>query len=321
MALQIQRPPLPTILESDMSVRMSKEGKHHYIPVFYLKQWTGADGRLCEFSRPYDRVKPRRVHPDGTGYVRGLNTIPGLPPHEENFLETYFMQLTDNYASRALRILLAKTPWKFTDAERSGWSRFIVSLVARNPESVERHMAAGKALFEKALPDIEADYASRKLPTHPATYEDFAAQHSPNPAGRAGARLLQQVIDSPQIGNWMNQMRWMVLHDARPKHLLLTSDRPVVMTNGISNENSQVILPISPHHVFVATNNAKTENYIRDIMRRRQLIQQINDRVARQSRKFVYGFSDAQLSFVSARLGMKYTADPLENFSLDVPKL
>jgi uncharacterized protein DUF4238 len=36
--------------------------KHHYIPVFYLKQWAGADGRLCQYSRPYNRVKPKRVH-------------------------------------------------------------------------------------------------------------------------------------------------------------------------------------------------------------------------------------------------------------------
>jgi Protein of unknown function (DUF4238) len=58
---------------------MSKEGKHHYIPVFYLKQWAGADGRICEFSRPYDRVKARRVFPDATAYVHGLNKIWGIP--------------------------------------------------------------------------------------------------------------------------------------------------------------------------------------------------------------------------------------------------
>ena len=33
--------------------------KHHYLPVFYLKQWAGKDGRLCEFSRPYKNVKPK----------------------------------------------------------------------------------------------------------------------------------------------------------------------------------------------------------------------------------------------------------------------
>jgi hypothetical protein len=69
---------------------MSKEPKHHYIPVFYLKQWMGGDDRVCEFSKPHDRVKPRRTHPDGTGYVRGLNTIAGLPPHEARGSKTSF---------------------------------------------------------------------------------------------------------------------------------------------------------------------------------------------------------------------------------------
>jgi hypothetical protein len=31
--------------------------KHHYIPVFYLKQWTNRDGILCEYSRKYKEVK------------------------------------------------------------------------------------------------------------------------------------------------------------------------------------------------------------------------------------------------------------------------
>jgi hypothetical protein len=39
-----------------------------------------------------------------------------------------------------------------------------------------------------------------------------------------------------------------------------------------------------------------------------------------QSRKYVYGYRDAQLSFVSSRLGQARTADPLENLSLDIPQ-
>jgi hypothetical protein len=49
-----------------------KGNKHHYIPVFYTKGWSGQDGRVCQYSRPFQfrEVKPRRVHPDGTGYIR-----------------------------------------------------------------------------------------------------------------------------------------------------------------------------------------------------------------------------------------------------------
>ena len=300
---------------------MSKAPKHHYIPVFYLKQWAGPDDRICEFSKPFDRVKPKRVHPDGTAFVRGLNTIPGLPPEEADYLENKFFQIADDGACRVLRLLVGGSPVEFSIEQRSAWSRFLVSLVTRNPESVAKYLAAGEAVYRAAALRLQADYERHKRPEDPPTYEEYAAKNSPNPAGRAGAHLLQRVTDSALIGNHIIRMRWMVLYDPRPPYPLLTSDRPVVMTNGISKPNSQIILPISPRHVFVATNNVETENYIRGIMHRQQLIQQINERTARQSRKFVYGCDDAQLKFVSKRLGMKWTADPLENLELEIPEV
>src|SRR5437764_7727637 len=82
--------------------------KHHYIPKFYLKQWVGADGRLCEFSRPYKAspenmphwrsipLRPRLTHVDGTGYQRGLYTFSELAPNIANYLEKRFLQRADD---------------------------------------------------------------------------------------------------------------------------------------------------------------------------------------------------------------------------------
>ncbi len=112
-------------------------------------------------------------------------------------------------------------------------------------------------------------------------------------------------------------MRWMVLTDPKPRFQLLTSDRPLLVTNGIGHPNGQIILPISPFHIFVATNNVQTENHIRTVWNTRQAIPQVNHRVSCQSRKYVYGSDDLQLSFVSKRLGLRHTADPLENLSFD----
>jgi hypothetical protein len=299
---------------------MSKEGKHHYIPVFYLKHWAGADERICEFSKPYDRVKARGVFPDATAYVHGLNRIPGLPLHEADFLESYFFKLTDDLAAKALQTLLsgART-LNFSPKIKSGWSRFIVSLMMRNPEMVERSMLAAKALYEQSRAELQADYAKHRNPTDPPTYEEYAALHSPNPAGRGGAILLQKVIDNPDLGNRINNMRWTVLKADSPKFTLLTSDRPVLITNGLQHDHSQLILPISPLHVFFATNTADTERYIENVFARGQMIQQVNERVTLQARRYVYGLSDQQLNFVAARLGKKYTATPLEEMTLPTP--
>ena len=88
---------------------MSKQGRHHhYIPIFYLKQWSGEDGRICEFSKPHDRVKPPKVHPTGTAYMDGLNTVHGLPREEEQYLEDVFYKAADDDAARALRHMFTR---------------------------------------------------------------------------------------------------------------------------------------------------------------------------------------------------------------------
>jgi hypothetical protein len=296
---------------------MPKGPKHHYIPAFYLKQWARDKGRLCEFSKPHDRVKPRKTYPEGTAYVHGLNTVEGLPPAETHFLEEVFFQIADDTAARALRILLTPPPWTLTPKERSGWSRFIMSLLVRNPESMQRYKEVAAAIFREALPRIEATYAKEHGPGDPPTYAEYAQLHGPNPAARTIVRVVQKLADNEELGRRINSMRWTVLSDPDPKFELLTSDRPMLMTNGIGPPRGHLIMPISPSHIFVATNNVETENHVRTVWKNRDAIAQVNDRVASQARKYVYSADDRPLAFVSNRLGLGHTADPLENLSFD----
>jgi hypothetical protein len=67
----------------------------------------------------------------------------------------------------------------FSNYERGGWSRFITSLVLRNPEMVERFKTAGLEIFNDARPAMEADYAKNRLATDPPTYAEYAALNPP----------------------------------------------------------------------------------------------------------------------------------------------
>jgi hypothetical protein len=68
---------------------MSKEGKHHYVPSFYLGKWaTPPDKKLSEFSRPRERLNAKRVHPDGTGYEHGLYSVSDYPEGQVQYIET-----------------------------------------------------------------------------------------------------------------------------------------------------------------------------------------------------------------------------------------
>lgn len=83
--------------------------KHHYIPVFYLKEWARPDGRLTEFSRPTGKdVIPRRTSPKGTGYVRGLYRLDGPNEAASEAFERIFFHQVDNLAKEALDMLLKR---------------------------------------------------------------------------------------------------------------------------------------------------------------------------------------------------------------------
>jgi hypothetical protein len=294
---------------------MPKEPKHHYLPVFYLKQWALNQRRLCEFTKPYDRIRLRTTYPEGTAYIRGLNTVEGLPPTEARFLEEVFFQIADAGAARVLRTFLKPPPWNITAKDRSAWSRFIMSLMVRNPESLEKYKNVAAALYQEVRSNIEALYNKERKETDPPTYAEYAEKQGSNPAGRTVVRVIQSLADNKELGQCINSMRWTVLNDPDPKFELLTSDRPWLTTNGIGSPNGELIMPISPTHIFVATNNVETEMKVRAVWNSGQAVTVINDRVVSQARKYVYSTNDKQLSFVSKRLGLKHIADPTENLT------
>src|ERR1700689_704186 len=131
---------------------MSKEPKgqkHHYIPVFYLKQWMGPKNTVCEFSRPHDQGKPRSSPPDGTGYVRGLYAIDDLDPNVVNAIEDMFLKPSDGMAAEALHCLLQEAPFTRPERMRHAWTRFVLSLLIRYPEAIAQMKTQLRQNFEK----------------------------------------------------------------------------------------------------------------------------------------------------------------------------
>jgi hypothetical protein len=288
-----------------------KGDKHHYIPVFYSKEWAGPDGRVCEYSRPFKVVKPRRVHPDGTGYERGLYTIPrNDDPRVSEYVEREFLKVTDNAAASVLQMFRTAKEIVWTTHSRSGWSRFIVSLLVRNPEYVRRLAAEVIGFFDPNNTEVNDRYRAIKRPDDPESYAEHIARTG-HPAGRASAIAVQTLIDSPLMGGRLNRMRWSILRFNSTSRTLLTSDRPIIMTNGLLGPSDHLALPIGPRTVFVAANTEQTEHMLRS-WNPDELITHVNDRVASQARKYVWGVDDAHLHFVEDRLGRMEPSTPLD---------
>jgi hypothetical protein len=291
---------------------MPKEPKHHYIPEFYLKQWAGPDGRLCEYTIRSHGVVPRMTHPGGTGYVRGLYTVKGAPENLKDVFETNLMSIADGQASVSLRHMIdvREVP---SGIDKLPWTRFIMSLWYRTPEGVARSSEKIRKHYEEEnLEEYRARYESERRPGDPATLEEYLKTNSSATVSRTTMVHLSDIILSQRVTEHIIKMQWACAHLRGGKHSLLTSDRPIVMYNGLAYPQSHIVMPISPQHIFVAANSDESAATLRRMAESGELATALNDRVVRQARKFAYAVDSKHLRFVANRLGQKITCSPFE---------
>jgi hypothetical protein len=295
--------------------------RHHYIPVFYLKQWVGGDRRLCEFSRKWKDVKPRRTSPDGTGYVRGLYRLPNVPNDRADIVETKYMAQIDNDAAVALQLLLNPRQGlpDLTDKLKVHWARFLHCLTLRSPEYLNGIESLLKKRVDSPLEQYRADYEKQRKDTDPPTFDEFLVKFRANPLNTSAPRFIHHLIDNRAIITHLCQMPWNVVDFSNSPNLLLTSDRPIIMTNGLANPNGHIALPISPKQLFIAFSNSVGYQAVRRLPPK-ELIRRTNTLVVEQARDYVYGLSDASLSFVATRLGKRRPATPLEEGIFQITK-
>src|SRR3974390_3286309 len=276
--------------------------KHHYIPVCYLKQWAKTeDKRLCEHKLiPDIGVKPRRTAPAGTGYAPDLYRVDGVPEAVAHDLETKFMHLVDTYAAQSIERIVAGQTDNWTGDLRSAWTRFIVWLVFRNPEAFSTLTEHVVAMWEKGVEALEPIYAKEKRPEEPPTLKEYYEQGG---APRIdAARFLAELIDDGKIGTKIFGMRWGRIDLSKSSVQLLTSDRPLDMPLGLDDPDAYIAIAVAPKVLFVAANKQAVIDGFR-AQDPTKLAKEMNTRVIRQARKFVWGANDAQLTYIQRNLG------------------
>lgn len=279
----------------------SKGQKHHYVPVFYLRQWMGPNKTVCEFSRPYDRVRTRSPHPGGTGYVRGLYAIDDLDPNVVNAIEDMFLKPSDGMAAEALHCLLREAPFTHPMRMRHAWTRFLLSLLIRYPEAI----AEMKKQLRK---NVEQIYLKTRQPEEPETFAEYEAKLGTNELARVHGKLMMDLMLDSRMGRLIFGMHWGVIAFSGHKHELLTSDRPVV-SNQFPISANHMCLPISPTMLFVACATEQAEKEFR-ALDAGHVMKVMNEFVTSRARTYVWGRNDAQLRFVENRLGGKKTPEP-----------
>lgn len=282
---------------------MSEPHDHHYLPIFYLKQWERADGSLIQYSRPYREVVARSKFPAGVGYAPSLYSLAGYPPEQRNVIEKDFMSaVVDNEGAQAMQVLIARDLAKMTPELGRAWVRFIMSLHVRHPARVEQITEQAAEFTRQSLMTSPEEYDAVRGPNDPPTLLEYVEQKIPALIANRGKQLLPGIIAHEAIGEIIRTMQWQTVGILRDDLDFLTCDRPVYLSHGIADERCFIAVPMSPRAVFLATRNAET---FKSVLSNgiEAVANSLNEILVGQADKYVYATHDRHLRLVEKHLG------------------
>lgn len=285
---------------------MQRPEKHHFLPVFYLKQWANPDGKIVEFRKPYGPiVRPRRLHPEATGWVKRLYLAEKVHNEPAQDFETTFFSPVDSSAADALRNMLAEgTASTLTVKQRSAWANFVTSLLLRMPGDlnfIRVFLAQEFNKFRKyAELELEIQGIQHLVPDYKNLFDGLISEVIPS----STVKFIIKLINQPQFENEISRMKWLILNTDRAGFELLTSDRPVTISGTLNQHNSNFALAIGPRRIFVASHSAEMINLLGKVPVT-PLVKKMNAEIVEGATALVCGRSEAQLSFVQSRMGSK----------------
>jgi len=302
---------------------MAEPHKHHFLPVFYLKNWAQNEGKLVQFSRPYKNiVKPQRKHPDGTGYIDKLYAIEGFGGAVSQEVEKSFLSPVDSRAASALLSMLKGE--MVTPQERKAWAHFIMTLLLRMPTEIQLLKQFTRAIESEVQSWLDT-FIRENIPSkfHGKLDEAFQELRE-STMSRQVEQILGAMSDDELIDRLV-AMEWEIIDTASSQNDLLTSDRPVVVNRNEQTEgNTVIVLPVGPRKLFVASTAPKLVSELKKVGAKK-LTEVVNIDVVGAADQYVYGSSDRQLRFIQNRFGMNrapsFVTDILQKANLNIGSL
>jgi len=281
---------------------LSEPDKHHYLPVFYLDQWAVPEGRVIRYHRPMHKVVTHPIAPKNTGYERGIYRLNGFAADQRDTIETDFMSaVVDNEGAQAMQILIAGDLARMTPELGRAWVRFIMALHVRHPARVGQITEQVAELTRQSLAANPEEYEAVRRTNDPPTLIEWVERNAPALIGNRGKQLLPGIITHEAFSETIRHMHWQTVGILRDDLDFLTSDRPLYMSHGISDDRCFIAVPMSPRAVFLATRNADT---FKSVLANgiEAFTKSLNEILVSQADKYVYAAHDRHLPLVEKHL-------------------
>lgn len=288
---------------------MSIPKRHHYLPQSYLEAWARDDGKVTQYSRPWLDLIVKPCSPYSTGFEDGLYSLHGEDdPEQREQVELRWMQRIDGDAAVVMKQMLAEPEKRLTQTQSDAWIVFLISMIFRTPSRL-KWMHEQIRSYDHRFTEEERRVYERLRPNGaPATPEQYFQESDPEELSVARMQLMLRMIQSRSLGEGLAKMVWGVHTLQQPRYGFLTGDDPVITSNGLNADDSFVILPISPKHIFIAAGTQRAM-WSYTSQTDRAIEGAINDATVVQAETLVIGRNGLQAAFVAKRLGKRPPGD------------
>jgi hypothetical protein len=297
--------------QQSRTLPLSTSRDHHFLPVFYLKQWVDpTTGTVIEYSKKHRKLIAKPISPKRTGFEPGLNTFPELGPLA-TFLEDEFLKEVDNDSATALQGLLAGNLNAVANDPKlkSAWSRFMIGMKLRHPNAIKELRAGADKIWNKGDADTQARWEAIREQHHPLKFDDYIETAEPTIKYKFMVNSIAKSIDNEIVGTRINQAQWGVLDVSKSPTRLLTSDRPVEMVN-FDKPNGMASIPLSPTLLFVAAFAQQVFDRLAKVPAE-QVVDQVNQFVISRARLYAYANDETQTAFIEKYMSTNMEPTPL----------
>jgi len=283
---------------------MSEPHDHHYVPQFFLAQWSNVDGKIAVYSRPHGDVVVSELTPRSTAFERDLYAYQGLSPEETQIVEKKFMRRVDDSAAPIIHKLLKSGFRDVSARERYDLTIFVLSLRARHPDAVALSRSEGEKKLNAELDRNPDQYLAVKGSEPAETLREFVELTLPHVVPNFGMSLIPKVIANTEVARRVFGMEWSLLDSRKATFDLLTSDRACILEGDAVEGQCIIVLPLAPRKLLVISNDiGRAERLSR--LRSNDLVKMVNRAVVTYARKYVYGTGGHHRQFVEKYLGVK----------------